>query len=50
MWESINKTLINGIVLAFVMTFCAVLPLFMMKEIVEIRVHQQKSYERLVNN
>ena len=36
MWESINRTLINGIVLAFVMTFCAVLPLFIMKEIVEI--------------
>ena len=50
MWESINRTLINGIGLAFVLTFSAVLPLFIMKEIVEIRVQQQKSYERLVNN
>ncbi len=50
MWESINRTLINGIVLAFVMSFATLAPLYILGEMLTINIHQQKSYERLVNN
>ena len=50
MWESINRSLINVIFLAFVMSFATLAPLYVLGEILTINVQQQESYERLVNN